>query len=67
VQQWTGCIARALMRDEYETALTRAGLEEIEIVETHRVHRHAAAAVVRARKPDGAGSDDERPRDGSGG
>ena len=27
------------------------GFEEIEIRETHRVHEHAAAAIIRARKP----------------
>ena len=28
-----------------------AGFDEIEIRETHRVHEHAAAAIIRARKP----------------
>ena len=49
---WTGCVAGALTRDEFERALTAAGLIDIEIRETHRVHEHAAAAIVRARKPD---------------
>jgi arsenite methyltransferase len=49
--QWTGCVAGALTRDEFERSLTAAGLVEIEISETHRVHEHAAAAIVRARKP----------------
>jgi arsenite methyltransferase len=49
--QWTGCIAGALTRAEFETALTNAGFAEIEITETHRVHEHAVSAVVRARKP----------------
>lgn len=48
--QWTGCIAGALTRREFEDALTAAGLGEIEIRETHRVHAHAASAIVRARK-----------------
>jgi arsenite methyltransferase len=50
VAQWTGCIAGALTRREFEDALAAAGLAEIEIRETHRVHEHAASAIVRARK-----------------
>jgi arsenite methyltransferase len=48
---WTGCIAGALTEDEFRKALTHAGFEDIEIRETHRVHEHAAAAIIRARKP----------------
>ncbi len=48
---WTGCIAGASTRHEFETALTEAGFQDIEIRETHRVHAHAASAVIRARKP----------------
>jgi arsenite methyltransferase len=48
---WTGCVAGALTRAEFEDALTGAGLVDIEIRETHRVHAHAVAAIVRARKP----------------
>jgi arsenite methyltransferase len=48
--QWTGCIAGALTRREFEDALAAAGLADIEIRETHRVHEHAASAIVRARK-----------------
>ena len=51
MQQWTGCIAGALTREEYEHALAAAGLVDLEIRETHRVHPHAASAIVRARKP----------------
>jgi arsenite methyltransferase len=51
MQQWTGCIAGALTRTEFETALRDAGLVDIEITETHRVHEHAGSAVIRARKP----------------
>jgi ubiquinone/menaquinone biosynthesis C-methylase UbiE len=54
MQQWTGCVAGALTRAEFERALATAGLVEVEIRETHRVHEHAAAAIVRAVKP-GAG------------
>ena len=52
MQQWTGCIAGALTRDEFERALTDVGLEDVEISDTHRVHEHASSAIVRARKPE---------------
>ena len=48
---WTGCIAGALTREEFRSLLTAAGLENVEITDTHRVHEHAASAVIRARKP----------------
>jgi len=48
---WTGCIAGALTRTQFEAELRAAGLVEIEIRETHRVHERAAAAIIRARKP----------------
>ncbi|WP_372789499.1 arsenite methyltransferase [Paraconexibacter sp.] len=48
---WTGCIAGALTHAEFQESLRAAGLGEIEIRETHRVHEHAAAAIVRATKP----------------
>jgi SAM-dependent methyltransferase len=48
---WTGCIAGALTPRQFEETLRAAGLEEIEIRETHRVHEHAASAIIRARKP----------------
>jgi ubiquinone/menaquinone biosynthesis C-methylase UbiE len=50
-EQWTGCIAGALTRVEFEQALRDAGLADVEITETHRVHEHASSAIVRARKP----------------
>jgi ubiquinone/menaquinone biosynthesis C-methylase UbiE len=49
--EWTGCIAGALTQREFEEALTAAGLEDVEITETHRVHDKAASAIIRARKP----------------
>jgi SAM-dependent methyltransferase len=52
MRQFTGCIAGALTRVEFEQALAAAGLGDIEIIETHRVHESAGAAIVRARKPD---------------
>jgi arsenite methyltransferase len=51
MQQWTGCVAGALTRVDFERALRDAGLVDIEIRETHRVHEHASSAIVRARKP----------------
>jgi ubiquinone/menaquinone biosynthesis C-methylase UbiE len=49
--QYVGCIAGALTREEYERHLADAGLTDIEVQETHRVHEHAVSAIVRARKP----------------
>ena len=51
MQQWTGCIAGALTREEFAQGLADAGLTDVEIRETHRVHEHASSAIVRARKP----------------
>jgi arsenite methyltransferase len=48
---WTGCVAGALTREQFEQALRDAGLTDIEITETHRVHEHAGSAIIRARKP----------------
>jgi ubiquinone/menaquinone biosynthesis C-methylase UbiE len=51
VAQYVGCIAGALTQDEYTRYLADAGLTEIEITETHRVHEAAGSAIIRARKP----------------
>ncbi len=51
MEQWTGCIAGALTRDEFRRELSNAGFESIEIEETHRVHEHAGSAIVRALLP----------------
>jgi len=48
---YTGCIAGALTRCEYDAALAAAGFVDIEIRETHRMHTHAGSAIIRARKP----------------
>jgi len=48
---YTGCIAGALTEAEFRTALAAAGLTDVEIRPTHRVHDQAASAIVRARKP----------------
>ena len=49
--QWTGCIAGALTEAEFRAALAGAGLVDVEIRPTHRVHEHAGSAIIRARKP----------------
>ena len=43
----------ARFRDEVIASpeLIAAGLEQVEITETHRVHDKAASAIIRARKP----------------
>jgi SAM-dependent methyltransferase len=51
MQQWTGCIAGALTEEEFRASLTGAGLTEVAIRPTHRVHEHAVSAIVRATKP----------------
>jgi arsenite methyltransferase len=51
MRQWTGCVAGALTEREFAEALVAAGLADVEIRATHRVHAHAASAIVRARKP----------------
>jgi ubiquinone/menaquinone biosynthesis C-methylase UbiE len=48
---YTGCIAGALTESEFRAALTDAGMAEVEVRPTHRVHEHAGAAIIRARKP----------------
>jgi arsenite methyltransferase len=52
MQQWTGCIAGALTRDEFERELRVAGFERVEVRETHRVHEQASSAIIRARIPE---------------
>ena len=50
--QWTGCVAGALTRADYTKVLDAAGLIDIEVKDSHRVHEHAASAIIRARKPE---------------
>ena len=52
MEQWTGCIAGALTDEEFRAALAEAGLVAAEVRPTHRVHEHAEAAIIRARKPE---------------
>ena len=49
--QWTGCIGGALTQAEFTAVLTDAGLVDVEIRQTHRVHAAAASAIIRAAKP----------------
>jgi arsenite methyltransferase len=63
MQQWTGCIAGALTEAEFRDALAAAGLVDVEIRETHRVHEHASAATIMARRPPVTGECAPRPRD----
>jgi arsenite methyltransferase len=51
MEAFTGCVAGALTRAEYEHALVTAGFVALELNDTHRVHEHAASAIVTARKP----------------
>lgn len=51
MQEWTGCIAGALTRDDYAKLLQDGGFVDVEITDTHRVHPHAASAIIRARRP----------------
>ena len=51
--QWTGCIAGAMTPDVYRFLLEGAGLKDISLRETHRVHPHAGSAIIRASKPAG--------------
>ena len=51
MQQWTGCIAGALTRGQFEAMLANEGLVDVDIRETHRVHEHASSAIIRAVKP----------------
>jgi SAM-dependent methyltransferase len=51
MEAWTGCVAGALTETEFRDALIAVNLEDVEIRRTHRVHQHAAAAIIRASKP----------------
>jgi arsenite methyltransferase len=48
---WTGCIAGALTEAEFRATLSAAGLQDVEIRRTHKVHERASATIIRARKP----------------
>jgi arsenite methyltransferase len=49
---YIGCVAGALTEAEFRAALSDAGLTDVDIQVTHRVHEQATSAIVRARKPE---------------
>jgi SAM-dependent methyltransferase len=51
--RWSSCLAGALTRSDYEAALSSAGFEDVEIVDTHAVADGYTSAIIRARKRDG--------------
>lgn len=51
------CLAGAFTEERYVEVLQSGGLIEVEVQETHRVHPHAVSAIIRARKPGVAASD----------
>jgi ubiquinone/menaquinone biosynthesis C-methylase UbiE len=48
---WTGCIAGALTAEQFKRGLAAAGLTDVQLSESHRVHPQAVSAIIRARKP----------------
>jgi len=48
---YTGCIAGALSRSEYEAGLESAGFEDVSVEFTHEVADGMHGAIVKARKP----------------
>jgi len=48
--RWAECVSGALTAVEYRALLSSAGLEGVEIRETHRVAPEAFSAIIRARK-----------------
>jgi len=48
---FTGCIAGALSKGEYEAGLTAAGFAEIDVSFTHEVADGLHSAIVKAVKP----------------
>lgn len=52
MEWWTGCIAGPLTAEEYRKLLAAAGMVGVSLVESHRVHRLAGSAIIRARKPE---------------
>jgi arsenite methyltransferase len=48
---WSGCIAGALARGEYERLLADAGFTDVAIAFTHQVEDGMHGAIVRATKP----------------
>jgi ubiquinone/menaquinone biosynthesis C-methylase UbiE len=51
---YSGCIAGALSRSEYEQGLAAAGFEQVSVEFTHEVEDGMHAAIIKAVKPAGA-------------
>jgi arsenite methyltransferase len=47
MQQWTGCIVGTLTEADFRSALADAGLVDVEVRPTHRVHEYAGSASSR--------------------
>lgn len=52
IGEGTGCVAGVLTEAELAGILAGVGLTSIEVRPTHRVHDHAYAAIIRARRPE---------------
>jgi arsenite methyltransferase len=50
MQAYTGCFAGALTRREFDGLLRSAGMTDVEITETHRVHGSGSSAIIKAVK-----------------
>ena len=53
---WSGCIAGALARGEYERLLAETGFTDVAVAFTHRVEDGMHGAIVRGTKPSDASS-----------
>ncbi|PRZ41565.1 methyltransferase family protein [Antricoccus suffuscus] len=51
MQQWTGCVAGALTRGQFEHYLADAGFTDITITPSHQVHEYAHSALIKASRP----------------
>lgn len=51
MQEWTGCIAGALTRGQFEQYLADAGFVDITITPSHQVHDYAHSALIKANRP----------------
>ena len=51
VAAWVGCLAGALTREQYRTALERAGFADVSLEESHPVADRFTSLIVSAIKP----------------
>ncbi|HEV2368902.1 MAG TPA: methyltransferase domain-containing protein, partial [Acidimicrobiales bacterium] len=56
LEAWTGCLAGALTRTAYSSALDAAGFSEISLTDSHPVAEGYTSVLVRARRPAGLGN-----------